>query len=100
MTETTLIAIDDKYVMARFVEAAQTMRKLPPVRVQGYKCQWPNVLYDAHEVFFQEGEQPRLGPANTKEVTRMDETLEWLRLVDAAQRRLIWMRGTKACGSP
>ena len=85
-------------VEQRLEEAASTLRRLPPVRVQGYVCTWPAVIREFYEAYGSEAARIRLGPPTAAAITRMDETLEWLRwLADPEEVRIVWAR---ACGLP
>lgn len=83
-------------VEARLCEAADVMRRLPPVRVQGYFNTWPAV---AHEFADRVGREPshmRRPPPSPDAITRAEATLLWLRWLDLDDARLVWMRAGRA----
>ena len=87
-----------KIVEERFEEAARTMRRLPPVKIQGYFSTWPAVVHDPREAYGWEPVELRLGPPSAEAITRMEETLEWLKFLDETdERKIIWCR---ACNLP
>jgi len=76
----------------RLIEAADVMKRLPPVRVQGYISSWPAILPEFSDLVGQEPTLPRcLAPA-ANAVTRMDQTLEWLRWLEVEDAKLVWSR--------
>lgn len=79
-------------VANRFEEAARTLRRLPPVRLQGYYNLWPPIYYTARELWEMEKLPMRLGPPSAAAITRMDEVLPWICWVDVEERHLIWLR--------
>lgn len=79
-------------VAARFEAAADSARRLPPVRVQGYACAWPAFVRQSWEGFAA-GELPyRPLPPSPEAVEQMLETMRWVRWLEEEQRHLIWMR--------
>lgn len=72
--------------------AAEIMRRLPPVKVQGYICSWPNFVRKEDEI---KGTSDIWLHPLPEEITAMENILEWLRFVPLEERRLIWLR---ACG--
>lgn len=87
MTEWTM---DD--VAARFAEAADTARRLPRVRVQGYFNVWPEFRREPWEIMgtSQDGYRPL--PPSPEAIDRMLETMRWVQWLEEEQRHLIWMR--------
>lgn len=85
---------DTKMVAARFEEAVQTLKKLPPVKIQGYISKWPPIKYTPNEMIFQEKQPLRLRAAPDA-ISRMDETCSWMFYVNEEERKLLWMRATK-----
>jgi len=79
-------------VQARLAEAADTLRRLPAVKVQGYFNTWPTVIRDFWEAFGWQDAEVRLGPASPKAIDRMDETIRWLRWLEPDETRLVWLR--------
>ena len=80
----------------RFEEAAKTLRRLPPVMVKGYFNTWPQIKRTAEEVMQAEKDLVRRGPPSAEAVSRMDETIQWIFLLDDEdERRLIWLRAER-----
>ncbi len=86
-----------KMVAVYLEEAADTLRRLPPVKVRGYVSAWPPVLRDFWEAYGREEVQVRPGPPSAKAIDQMDRTLLWLRWLDRDESRLVWRR---ACRRP
>ena len=87
MTEWTT---DD--VAARFAEAAETGRRLPRVRVQGYFNVWPEFVREGWEGFADPEEGYRPLPPPPDAIDRMLETMRWVQWLEVDQRHLVWMR--------
>ena len=68
--------IDD--VAARFAEAAETGRRLPRVRVQGYFNVWPEFVREGWEGFADPEEGYRPLPPPPDAIDRMLETMRWV----------------------
>jgi len=81
-----------KMVEDRMAEAADTLRRLPPVKVQGYFSTWPPVIRDFWEAFGWHDVEVRPGPASPEAIDRMDDTLRWLRWLEPDETRLVWLR--------
>ena len=78
-------------VAERFREAAQTARRLPPVRVQGYYNTWPAILREAWETYAAEDGLYRL-PPDPAAIDRLEETMRWVLWLPEEQRHLVWLR--------
>src|SRR3546814_287056 len=81
----------------RLEEAALTVRRLPPVKVQGHRSSWPPIVRDFHDAYGAEPATVRLGPPTAAAITRMDEAFVWLAWLEPDDARLLWAR---ACGLP
>ena len=84
----------EKDVAGQFEDAVSTLRKLPPVRVQGYFNAWPEIIRTPEEIAACEPMPLRLR-ATPDAISRMDEALIWLSWVEALERKLIWGRAAK-----
>jgi hypothetical protein len=76
-------------VEERFAEAADTLSRLPEVRVQGHASTWPPYIQECRstdDVTF------RRPPPSAAAITRMDEALPWLQLLDPVDARIVWLR--------
>lgn len=83
---------DKDMVAAYLKEAAETLRTLPAVKVQGHFNVWPSVLQDYWEAYGADDEKPRRGPATPEAIDRMDMALLWLGWLEPNEARLVWMR--------
>jgi len=79
-------------VAARFSEAAETGRRLPPVRVQGYFSTWPAFVREGWEGFTDRDYEYRPMPPTPEAIDRMLEAMRWVQWLEEEQRHLIWMR--------
>lgn len=83
-------------VEARLCEAADVMRRLPPVRVQGYFNTWPAIAHEFSDRVGREPTRMRRPPPSPDAITRAEATLLWLRWLDLDDARLVWMRARRA----
>lgn len=79
-------------VAARFSEAAETGRRLPLVRVQGYFNVWPVFVRDEWETYPEEELHYRPLPPSPKAIDRMLEAICWVQWLEVEQRHLVWYR--------
>lgn len=79
-------------VAARFAEAAETARRLPRVRVQGYFNVWPEFKREPWEVMGAPEGDHRSLPPSPEAVERMLEAMRWVQWLEVEQRHLVWMR--------
>ena len=79
-------------VEERLVEAASVMRRLPSVRVPGYFNTWPKMVVEFADRVGQQPEPMRLPPPSAAAITRMEETLLWLRWLEPQDAKLVWAR--------
>ena len=75
-------------------EALLTLKKLPPVRVQGYFSVWPEGAYSLQELLGQEVQPMRL-IATPAAITRLEQVLSWMHLVSVKERKLLWCRAAR-----
>ncbi len=88
-------------VSDRFEEAVYTMKRLPPVRVQGYFSTWPAIVRTVAEQLAEDKLPMRLGPPSAGAIARMEETIQWIFLLDdETERRLIWLRAARVPWRP
>ena len=78
-------------VEERLEEAARVMRRLPPVKVQGYFNAWPEYRHSPGE---KAGQAPRMrAPSPSPQaISRAEATLLWLRWLEVEDGRLVWER--------
>ena len=84
-----------KMVEERLVDAAHVMRRLPPVRVPGYFNTWPEMVVEFADLVGQQPEPMRLPPPSPAAISRMEETLGWLRWLEAEDAKLVWARSDR-----
>jgi hypothetical protein len=81
-----------KMVEERLIDAAQVMRRLPSVRVPGHFNTWPRALVEFSDRVGQQPEPMRLPPPSPAAISRMEETLTWLRWLEPDDSKLVWAR--------
>ena len=86
-------------VQDRLELAAGVMRQMPGVMPQGFFNAWPEYF---HSFADQVGQEPRMrrpkpGP---RDITQSDDALLWLRWLDPADARLLWLRANRKPWKP
>lgn len=85
---------DEKQVIALFKEAVRILKRLPSTRVQGYFNAWPDVVYSEIEIIRMD-KKTKTWPATAEAISRMERTIEWLKLLNTAtERKIVWMRAS------
>ena len=88
-------------IVERFEEAIYTLKRLPPVRVQGFFSTWPPIVRTTMEELQAERLPFRLGPPSADAISRMEETIQWIFLLDDEdERRLVWLRAARVPWKP
>jgi hypothetical protein len=88
-------------VADRFEEAAYTLQRLPPVKVQGIFSTWPPIVRTVMEQLQEDRLPLRLGPPSAEAIQRMEETIQWIFFLDdESERRLIWLRAARVPWKP
>ena len=82
-------------VAARLEEAANTGRRLPTVRVQGYYTVWPVFVRQEWETLAADEKVYRPFPPSPKDIDRMLEVMRWVQWLEVEQRHLVWMRAKR-----
>ena len=72
-------------------EAILTLRRLPPVRVQGYFNVMPDIVRTEIEILQQEKPPLRLR-ALPDAISRLEQTFEWMTWLEVEERKLVWKR--------
>lgn len=81
----------------RLEEAASTLRRLPEKdRPRGYRSAWPPVVHDAKHAYGYTPEAPMRVVPSAAAITRMEECLDWLLLIDPEDARIVWQRAEGA----
>lgn len=80
--------------------AADVMRALPSVGVQGFGRSWPDFV---QEGVTEEAKGKVFCQPNGGDIEQMDKILEWLRPLNAEETKLVWQRANhvpwkKLCG--
>ena len=78
----------------RFVDAADVMKRLPNVRVPGHFNTWPAMMAEYSDLIGREPARLRRGPPGPDAITRMEEALGWLRCLERADAKIVWLRAT------
>ncbi|MBF0590253.1 MAG: hypothetical protein HQL53_14120 [Magnetococcales bacterium] len=84
-----------KMVAERLEEAAATMKRLPPVGPRKLQSQWPTIIRDYWESYGYDRARVHLGPPSALAIQRMDESLEWLKVLEKRSAQLIWSRAER-----
>ncbi|OIQ67524.1 hypothetical protein GALL_508970 [mine drainage metagenome] len=81
----------------RFEEAAWTLRRQPDKdRPRGYRSAWPQVVHEAKHAYGYTEVAPMRVIPSAAAITRMEECLDWLRLIDPEDARIVWLRAEGA----
>lgn len=78
----------------RFVEAADVMKRLPDVCVPGHFNTWPRILYEFSDLVSQEPPPITRVRPSAAAITRMEETLDWLKWLEPIDRKVVWLRAS------
>lgn len=99
MTKKVTLTVAD--VEERFEEAALILKRMPSPTgsgAKGYGSSWPAFVRSRFTAYGTEQARVRVIP-NATEIQRMEDTIEWLRLLDsgdehrdADDRRIVWMK--------
>ncbi len=81
-----------KMVESHLEAAAETLRRLPDKPVPGFYNCWPAVLRTAWETAHFDAGPTRPSSPTPTQVSTMEQTLMWLRLLDVADQRIVWQR--------
>lgn len=79
-------------VIANLEAAAETARRLPPVRVQGHFNAWPTLIREPWEVMAADDPPEQHFPPSPEAVGQMLVVMRWMLWLDVGQRHLVWMR--------
>ena len=74
-------------VADHFEEAFRTLRKLPPVKAQGYFNTWPDIVRTSREIAAMEPQPMRVWPSAAA-ITRLEQTFDWVLWIEEAERKL------------
>jgi hypothetical protein len=82
-------------VAARFTEAAETGRRLPPVRVQGYFNSWSMLAFHVPDRYPDPQRICRPMPPSPAAIDQMLEVMRWVQWLDPESRHIVWMRADR-----
>ena len=86
--------MDRRLVADHFAEAFRTLRKLPPVKAQGYFNRWPEIVRPPGD----RGMEPRpmrVWPS-TAAITRLEQTFNWVLWITSTNASRLVPRGPRA----
>lgn len=87
------MAVTISEVEERFEEAAYTLKHVRVDRgPRGYGSSWPDVVRSAFTAYGYEDARPMRVIPSAAAITRMEECIDWLRLVDGETARIIWLK--------
>lgn len=86
------MSITTDEIRENLIFAANIMRRLPPVKVQGYICSWPKCCMDEDD--YKNEKEIWMMPL-PEEITAMENILGWLEYINYETRRIVWLR---SCG--
>lgn len=78
----------------RIESAVYVIKLLPPVKAQGYRSTMPDVIYSPQELMLMDKKPIKIRPTS-EQLTKMDEVLEWLEVLEPWERKLVWKRGAR-----
>ncbi|MBZ0089300.1 MAG: DUF6362 family protein, partial [Thermoanaerobaculia bacterium] len=73
-------------------EYAGSKKRLPDVRVPGHFNTWPKMLYEFADLVGQEPPRFTRVRPTAESISRMEETLDWLKWLEPADRKIVWLR--------
>lgn len=80
-------------VEERFEDAAYTLKHVKVERgSRGYGSSWPDVVRSAFTAYGPESAGPMRIVPSASSITKMEECIDWLRLVDGKKARIIWLK--------
>ena len=84
--------LNEQEIIAIFKEAVRTLKRLPPVKVQGYFSAWPDIAYTEKEVMRMD-KKTKTWPPTPEAISRMESAVSWLNLLETVEeRKIVWMR--------
>jgi len=81
-------------IKKRIESAVYVMKLLPPVKAQGYRSTMPDIIYTPQELMLMDKKPIKIRPTS-EQLTKMDEVLEWLEVLEPWERKLVWKRGAR-----
>lgn len=85
----------EAHIEEQMRSSVRTLRRMPPVKVQGYFSTWPDIVRDQMEILQMEKEPLRIRPS-ARDIQELEEVLfEWMPLLNVDERRLLWARANR-----
>ncbi len=81
-------------VEERISEAVDTLRRVPAPTMRRHLTSWPGYIHEAREAYGYTGFRPPRAPALPEAITRLDETLGWLRWLPRDAQHILWSRAS------
>lgn len=89
------LTAEEADIEAQLRSAIITLKRMPPVKVQGYFSTWPNIVRDRIEILNIEKEPLRVRPS-AKDIQELETILfEWMPILTVDERRLLWARASR-----
>lgn len=79
-------------VEERLIEAADILKRLPPVTVRGYFNVWPQIVPEFGDLVGQEPPPLRRPFPSAAAISRMEQTLGWTIGLDPIDAKIVWLR--------
>jgi hypothetical protein len=79
-------------VEERLAEAADILKRLPPVKVRGYFSTWPKMVYEFSDLIGQEPPLMKRPFPSPAAISRMEQTLSWTVGLDPVDAKTVWLR--------
>jgi hypothetical protein len=89
MTEWTIAGVQDRLELA-----ADVMRQMPRVKLQGHFNAWPEYFHSFADKVGQEPKMRRPLPG-PRMITQADEAMLWLRWLEVDDAKLVWARAER-----
>lgn len=88
--------MNEKQVAARYEHAAQTLRRLKNLTnreiPQSVRAAWPDIMRSFFEAYGWQKARYNNQLPSARDITMLDEVLDWSMKVSAADRRILWER--------
>lgn len=83
-----------KMVESYMEDAAEVMKSLPRVTVQGYFTTWPTPIHDFWDAIINQEEVKKRWRPTPRQISQMEYVCEWLRAVPVRESKIIWRRAS------
>lgn len=79
-------------VEERMEEAASVLKRMPPVKVEGYFGVWPTIVPEFSDLVGREPRPMKRPCPSPSEISRMEEALWWTVELDPTDAKIAWMK--------